>query len=142
MKFNLLTLACALMLAFGLSMGSFAGSITDADSDGVPDAFDNCTLAPNGPLGGNCSVQQDFDDDGYGTTCDFDFDNDGGVSLADLGAMLAALNGTDPEFDPDCDGGVSLADLGNFLAALNLAPGPSGLGCAAVIPIPDSCPPL
>ncbi len=53
-------------------MVSFYGGINifaDADSDGVPDSSDNCPDVSN-PL------QDDFDKDGLGNTCDPDDDND------------------------------------------------------------------
>jgi hypothetical protein len=139
MKFNLLALACALMLAFGLSMGSFAGSITDADSDGVPDNFDNCTGEANGPLLGGCSAQNDADDDGYGTTCDADFNNDGGVSTTDIGLMVGFIGQASPLHDMNCDGGVSTTDVGIAAQLLGTLPGPSGLACAGDT---GNCPPL
>ena len=42
----------------------------DADSDGVPDDFDNCPDTPN-------TDQADFDNDGQGDVCDSDDDGDG-----------------------------------------------------------------
>ena len=138
MKFNLLALACALMLAFGLSMGSFAGSIADADSDGVPDAHDNCVNAANGPLAGACNSQQDGDIDGYGNACDTDFNNDGETGLDDLNQSLGALFTQDDVLDLNCDGEVGLDDLNTTLGTLFSNPGPSGLACAGSIP----CPPL
>ena len=50
MKRNFIVLGCAGMLAFGLSFSAFAGSAPDVDSDGVPDAYDNCKSTANGPL--------------------------------------------------------------------------------------------
>jgi len=140
MKFNLLALACALMLAFGLSMGSFAGSVADVDSDGVPDVHDNCTTTPNGPLAGSCNAQQDVDEDGYGNACDSDFNNDGATGLDDLGSILGHLNQVVPIEDLNCDGAVGLDDLGQVLGSLNQNPGPSGLPCAGGPA--GSCPPL
>jgi hypothetical protein len=139
MKFNLLALACALMLAFGLSMGSFAGSIADGDSDGVPDVYDNCQTTANGPLAGACSAQQDGDVDGYGNACDTDFNNDGGVGLDDVNAILGASGTTDPEFDLNCDGGVGLDDVNTALGTVGTTPGPSGLACAGT---GAACPPV
>ncbi len=54
-------LACAGLLAFGLSISSFAGTPPDSDLDGVEDVSDNCTDVPNGPSGGTgfCVAQED-----------------------------------------------------------------------------------
>lgn len=139
---NLLILGCAALLAIGLSFGSFAGSITDADSDGVPDNFDNCSTLANGPLatspGGSCNGQEDGDLDGFGNPCDFDTNNDGAAGLDDLGFGLdnAAIVSTNPVFDFNCDGAMGLDDLGALVdnSAIVAVPGPSGLACAGTIP--------
>jgi hypothetical protein len=131
---NLIVIGCAALLTFGLSFGSFAGSSPDSDSDGVPDAFDNCTTIANGPLLASpaplCNAQQDADSDGYGQPCDADVNNDGGVGLDDVNALLSTLNTVDAVNDLNCDGGVGLDDINTGLQALNTAPGPSGLACA------------
>jgi hypothetical protein len=130
---NLIVIGCAALLAFGLSFGSFAGSSPDSDSDGVPDAFDNCTNVANGPLLATaplCNAQQDADSDGYGQPCDADVNNDGGVGLDDVNDLLGTLNTANAVNDLNCDGGVGLDDINTGLAALNTAPGPSGLSCA------------
>jgi hypothetical protein len=136
MKFNLVALGCALLLALGLASWSFAGSITDGDGDGVPDNFDNCLTHPNGPLGGNACGQFDADNDGYGNACDNDFNNNAVVDPTDLGDLLVALGGPDSEIDTNCNGVVDPTDLGNLLIGLGGAPGPSGLGCAGTVPCP------
>jgi hypothetical protein len=147
MKFNLLALACALMLAFGLSMGSFAGSITDADGDGVPDGVDNCINVANGPLAtegsSSCDAQQDGDEDGFGNSCDSDFNNDGAVGLDDVNQGLGAVGSNDPEVDGNCDGAVGLDDVNVFLNSVGQNPGPSGLSCVVPVPggVKGSCPP-
>ncbi len=124
-------LACAGLLAFGLSISSFAGAPPDTDGDGVPDTTDNCTVDPNGPSGstGSCNAQEDGDGDGFGNPCDTDFNNDGATGPDDLGTMLAAVIaiGTDPNLDPNCDGASGPDDLGKTLAdtiAVKI-PGPS-----------------
>ena len=134
---NVVTLGCAALLAIGLSFASFAGSIPDADSDGVPDQFDNCSALANGPLAGtaSCFGQEDADQDGYGQPCDYDYNNNGAADLGDLGDMLNNLN--DPlaaVFDNNCNGAPDLGDLGDLLTQLNNNPGPSGLACAGTIP--------
>ena len=133
---NLTILGCALLLAFGLSLVSTAGSIVDGDADGVPDAFDNCVTVPNGPLAatGGCNGQEDGNLDGYGNACDTDYNNDGATGLNDVSAALAALGGVDPAIDPNCDGATGLNDVSRTLADLGLAVGPSGLACAGTEP--------
>ena len=129
MKRNLIVIGCAAMLAFGLSFGSFAGSSPDGDSDGVPDAFDNCTTVANGPLAGDCNAQQDADNDGYGNACDADLNNDGATGLDDASILLGQLNNPGTG-DMNCDGAVGLDDASDALGTLNTPPGPSGLACA------------
>ena len=66
---NLVVLGCAGLLAFGLSISSFAGAPQDTDGDGVIDDADNCTTTPNGPdaQSGFCTAQEDGDFDGNPT---------------------------------------------------------------------------
>jgi hypothetical protein len=123
-------------------MGSFAGSIADADSDGVPDAYDNCVIAGNGPMAGSCNAQQDADADGLGNACDADFDQTGTVGSSDLIAVLDAQNSNDPLYDIDCTGTVGSSDLIFTLDAQNSNPGPSGLACADATSTAMDCPPI
>lgn len=130
---NLIILGCAALLAFGLSMGAFAGSLVDADGDGVPDGVDNCVDVANGPLSDpiGCGVQFDVDSDGYGNACDADVSQNGVVGLEDLGAILTDFNGSNPITDITCNGVVGLEDLGRVLSTFNASPpGNSGLPCA------------
>ena len=132
---NLIVIGCAALLAFGLSFGSFAGSSPDSDSDGVPDAFDNCTTVGNGPLAatGSCNAQEDYDLDGYGQPCDSDINNDGFNGLDDVNLMLGQLGNGDPSAtgNLNCDGlGTGLDDVNVALGLLGGAPGASGLACA------------
>ena len=63
----------------------------DADSDGVPDACDNCPTVPN-------PDQADSDGDGVGDACDLllgDLNCDGAVNTADIAPFVLAL------VDPD-----------------------------------------
>jgi hypothetical protein len=134
---NLIVIGCAVLLAFGLSFGTFAGVSPDTDSDGVPDAFDNCTNVPNGPLLGtnSCNAQEDNDNDGYGNPCDADLNNDTGVGLDDAAIALANQgNGAGDVADLNCDTGVGLDDAAIVLGAQGQVPGPSGLFCAGSIP--------
>ncbi len=146
---NLIVLGCAGLLALGLSISSFAGVDPDTDADGVTDSNDNCVTVPNGPGGGTCANQEDGltvenvdDPDGYGVSCDTDFNDNGATDGGDLGEMLTAALGiasTDVHTDLNCNGAADGADLGQTLSdALGIAasPGPSGKACAGTIPCP------
>jgi hypothetical protein len=136
---NLIALGCAGLLAFGLSLSAFAGSVTDSDGDGVPDGFDNCVDDPNGPSGSTaqCDSQEDYDQDGYGQICDEDVDNNGNTLGGDLSIVLAAIgNVGNDATDIDCSGSTLGGDLSRVLAAIGTQPGPSGLACAGTVPCP------
>ena len=122
-----------------IAVGTFAPTVhamDDADSDGVPDASDNCVNVPNGPLGGLCAAQEDADMDGYGNACDFDVNNDGVAGMDDWHLTWLARGTTDPLYQFTCTGGVSSLDLAEMLNAIRsfALPGPSGLACAGSIP--------
>ena len=139
---NLIVLGCAGLLAFGLSVSSFAGAPSDVDGDGVDDASDNCLVVPNGPAGGtgSCVAQEDGDGDGYGNTCDTDTNNDLATGLDDVSATLTGVSvgSTDPNLDYNCDGATGLDDVSRALTDVSLGatPGPSGLACASSVPCP------
>ena len=58
-------------ISIGYPIASFAGLAPDADGDGIPDVLDKCTLdSRNATAPATC----DTDVDGYGNTCDGDFD--------------------------------------------------------------------
>jgi len=108
----------------------------DADSDGIPDSSDNCTLVANGTLipdaGGNS--QLDTDGDGYGNICDPDFDGDLLVTSTDFDALLAVYGSTtDPDQDLNGDGIVDLTDYSILKRYYDLPPGPS------CIDLPEGC---
>lgn len=116
------------------SIGGWTLTITtvapppDADSDGVEDALDNCTNAPNGPLipdvGG--ASQRDTDGDGYGNLCDGDFDNNGFVNYVDLAYFRNAFGSEDADADLDGSGGmVNFVDLAIFRSLFGNPPGPA-----------------
>jgi hypothetical protein len=134
MKYNLIALACALLLAAGLSLTVTAGPLPDADSDTVADVHDNCSQKSN-------TNQADEDQDGYGQVCDGDFNQDGKVQLNDFITFKAAYepNPYQAECDHNCDGKVQLNDFITFKALYEPVPlGPSGQSCAALAD--GSCP--
>lgn len=102
---------------------------SDFDGDGIADHEDNCTLVPNGPLdldaGGNS--QRDADSDGYGNSCDPDFDNNLTVDFADLAYMKSTFFTADPYADLDGNGRVDFGDLAILKSMFFGPPGPSGL---------------
>lgn len=98
------------------------------DSDGVPDASDNCTLVPNP---GQC----DSDGDGYGNICDADFNSSGSVDFGDMAYFREVFDTVDPLADLDCSGGtVNFGDMTIFRGLFDTEPGPSCVdlpgGCA------------
>jgi hypothetical protein len=109
--------------------------LPDQDGDGVGDPLDNC-LAEGNP------DQRDTNQDGYGNLCDADFDDDGGVGLADFATFKLSFGQSlgspayDPDADFDGDGAVGLFDFGVFRSLFGAPPGPSGLSCAGTIPCP------
>jgi hypothetical protein len=123
MRLNVITLACALLLALGLSLGVGAGPVIDTDGDGIVDSLDNCLAVAN-------TTQCDADLDGYGNHCDADTNNDFGVGPPDFGAFAGAFGTADALNDFNCDGGVGPPDFGIFASSFGGFPGPSGLGCA------------
>ena len=128
MKYNLIALACAVLLAAGLSLTVIAGpSEPDSDADGVCDDADDCVVASN-------SNQADSDQDGYGQVCDTDYDNNGKTDLSDFVIFKASYGGAAPTYneqaDHNCDNKIDLSDFVSFKARYGVAPGPSGLACA------------
>jgi hypothetical protein len=137
---NLVILGCAALLAVGLSFGSFAGSITDNDGDGVPDQYDNCKTTPNGPLlaTNGCDSQEDGELDGYGNPCDYDTNQNGAADVGDLGEWIdnVVASSTNPVYDGNCNGASDVGDLGDAIdnVVASAPPGPTDLACAGVIP--------
>ena len=123
-KRMIFTRLCAVLLSFGLAFFAGAGSPPDADSDGVADSLDNCTLDPNGPDLGSCSAQENADGDRNGDACDADFDNDNIVAGPDYAYLLSVFGTADAEADMDCDGVVAGSDFANLLSRFGLPPGP------------------
>jgi hypothetical protein len=92
---------------------------TDADSDGVPDVADNCTLVAN-------PNQRDSNGDGFGNACDADLNGDGIVNAADLGLFRAVFFSADADADFNGDGVVNSTDLGTLRLGFFMPPGPQG----------------
>lgn len=112
------------LFAIGFAMSATAGSIIDTDGDLVPDVFDNCSTAANGPTTANQCNQVDTDSDGFGNTCDADFDQDGVVAGTDFTALLVTFGTADALTDLDCDGVVAGTDFTRLLVLFGTAPGP------------------
>lgn len=91
----------------------------DSDTDGVPDAVDNCLTVAN-------ADQRDTNGDGFGNRCDADFDGDCAVNAIDLSIMRLNFFGSMPDIDLDGDGVVNSSDLGIMKTLFFAAPGPSG----------------
>jgi len=125
------------------SLVSLAGPDGDeTDGDLVPDGFDNCLFIKNGPF--DACDQTDDDQDGYGNSCDADYDQTGSVGLADFAILAGSylLSSADPGFvgeaDCDCTGTIGLSDFTCMPPSYLSVPGPSGLGCANIQGFP--CP--
>ena len=107
---------------YGHLMGSATIDLpfdTDADSDGVADSADNCTLVAN-------PDQRDTNDDGYGNACDADLDNDGVINFADLALFKSVFLSNSEDADFNGDGYVNFGDLALVKGSFLGAPGPSG----------------
>lgn len=89
----------------------------DSDSDGEPDATDNCTNVSN-------ASQLDSDGDGYGNACDGDFNNDCIVNFLDIAAFANEFLGTNAIFDLNGDGAVNFLDFSSLANAFLSIPGP------------------
>jgi hypothetical protein len=135
MKYNLIALACAILLALGLSLTVTAGpSEPDSDLDLVVDCADDCNPPhPQDPDGSDNLNQADSDKDGYGQICDGDYNNDGKTNTSDFTIFKASFSGTyDEQCDHNCDGKVNTTDFTTFKALFNAAQlGSSGQACAA-----------
>jgi hypothetical protein len=102
----------------------------DTDSDGVPDATDNCILEPNGPLipdaGGN--IQRDTNGDGYGNICDPDFNGNLVVDPFDFSQLKSVFGSPSaPHEDLNGNGVVDPFDFSQLKKFFGGPPGPSGL---------------
>ncbi len=127
MKIKFMALASTALLAFGLSLAAGAGSITDTDTDLIPDVFDNCSTVANGP--GEAINQTNTDGDGFGNACDCDFGSPApgdGFILGDdiVSAFASPFGGTSALHDLDGDGFVLGTDIVICFASFGGTPGP------------------
>jgi len=120
-----------------LPLTAAAGPAQDSDGDGVFDALDNCVNTPN------ASPQDcDTDSDGYGNSCDGDFENGGTVNSGDFTTFFVPdfTAGTDSGIgsDMDCGGTVNSGDFTTYFVPqfTQGSPGPSGLSCAGTVTCP------
>jgi hypothetical protein len=117
-------------------IGPVAGTVADADADGIPDSLDKCALDSR-----NLAAPCDTDRDGYGNPCDADFDQNGATNSADFTMYFvpSMSNGipTSRGTDMSCDGTVNASDFTMFFVpkfSTGRGAGPSGLACAGTIP--------
>ncbi|MEO0973632.1 MAG: GC-type dockerin domain-anchored protein, partial [Pseudomonadota bacterium] len=103
----------------------------DADSDGIPDAEDNCTLVAN-------ADQRDTDGDGFGNICDADLDNNGIVNRDDFLIFRPRFNSDDPDADFNGDGIVNRDDVFILRDSFGQAPGPAGELDGGATGLPDA----
>jgi hypothetical protein len=101
----------------------FVGSgklANDADQDGIPDLGDNCTLLAN-------TDQRDSNGDGYGNSCDADFNDNGIVDPTDFTAVKSLVGQVSPDHDLNGNGIVDPTDFTFTKANVGQLPGPSAL---------------
>lgn len=126
------------MVGILFAAGAVWAQVTDSDSDLVPDAFDNCLVAANGP--GEPSNQIDSDTDGYGDVCERDLDDDFFVNENDLAEIVTNFGETVPpgageaELTGDLIVGMPDVLVWRRFIQTQPEPGPSGLACAGIIP--------
>ena len=94
--------------------------IIDADTDGVSDAIDNCTLVAN-------PDQLDSDSDGFGNVCDADINNDCSTNYIDFVILSQQFQTTDKDADLNGDGIVNFEDVFLFTQRFLIIPGPSAM---------------
>jgi hypothetical protein len=92
--------------------------LDDFDADGIADLNDNCVVISN-------PDQRDADNDGYGSICDADLNNDRIVNTADLAMLQQAFGSNEATADLNGDGVVNVPDLAILKSQFFGAPGPS-----------------
>ena len=99
--------------------GSYAASfdMTDSDTDGIPDIFDNCPSETN-------ADQNDMDADGIGDLCDNDMDGDGVLNVQDN--CPATPNPDQTDIDEDGIGDLCDDDIPEGLNFAIAMPGENG----------------
>ena len=118
-----------MLVAVVLLSCAFEASAQDTDWDGIPDSIDNCLEAHN-------PHQLDPDLDGYGNSCDADFDQDGDTDQDDGDFFVFNCGSVPrpPTCDLDEDGIIGFPEFGILSSLMGLPPGPSGLACAGTVP--------
>ena len=129
MKIKFLAIASAVLLAIGFSLAAGAGTIADGDSDLVPNVYDNCSERANGPASASNQVDTDDPDDGFGDSCDCDYNNDGTVLGDDILALFGVFNTASTLHDNIPDGTVLGDDVLFCFGQFN---GPAGPGATAI----------
>ena len=100
-------------------INAVAGEVdTDTDGDGIADSNDNCVLISN-------LDQRDADNDGYGSICDADLNNDHIVDAADSDIFQELFGSDDANADLNGDGVVNVPDFGLLSNQYGGPPGPS-----------------
>jgi hypothetical protein len=141
MRFGVISLALAGALAMAVAGGTVAGTNPDTDSDSVFDLVDNCTEDAN-------ASQTDTDRDGFGNTCDSDFNNTGTVNVTDFGFFVGCLGlatTASPSgilcgnMDYNDTTSINVTDFGFFVGDFTVnSLGPSALPCASKVPSADN----
>ena len=132
MKLKLILLVSLFIV--GSALSATAGTVADGDGDFIPNVFDNCFMAANGP-GAGTNDQVDTDGDALGNACDPDYDQDSLVDTTDFGIFFADFLppglSTTGETDHDATGlpgdVVDTTDFGTFFFHF-LPPGIPGPG--------------
>ncbi len=143
MRYNVIALACAILLALGVTIVQADFYLGDTDGDSFHDPSATITWVeddPNDDVSDNCPddfnwEQGDSDSDGYGNACDANFDNVGKVGPTDFSTFKATFNlgrkhaDYDDQANHDCIGKVEASDYSIFQGMFNETQSP-GAQCA------------